>query len=352
MALFDIFKKKKEAEISASSPSTPAEDTPHHHVGESPQAAAGAADPKETLHAGLEKTRQGLFSRLARTVAGRSTVDETVLDDLEEILITSDVGVDTTVTIIKRIEARVARDKYMNTGELQAILREEIAALLEESSGNGHSGLDGSPESSPNPGEPYVLMVVGVNGVGKTTTIGKLAAQLTRAGKRVYIGAADTFRAAAIDQLQVWADRSNAVLVRQQMGSDPASVAYDTLRSAVANGADVVLIDTAGRLHNKVGLMNELTKIRNVMAKVIPSAPHEVMLVLDGSTGQNAFEQAAQFTAATKVNSLAITKLDGTAKGGVVIGISDRFRVPVRWIGVGEGIDDLQPFDRREFVNA
>jgi fused signal recognition particle receptor len=274
-------------------------------------------------------------------------VDEEMLDELEEILISSDVGVDTTVGIIKRIEERVARDKYMNAGELQTILREEIAALLEESDGEDENfGI------TLREGEPYVLMVVGVNGVGKTTTIGKLAAQLTRAGKKVYIGAADTFRAAAIDQLQVWADRAGATMIRQQMGSDPASVAYDTLRSAVAGGADVVLIDTAGRLHNKVGLMNELTKIRNVMAKVVPTAPHEVMLVLDGSTGQNAFEQAQQFTAATKVNSLAITKLDGTAKGGVVVGISDRFRVPVRYIGVGEGIDDLQIFDRRTFVDA
>ncbi len=330
MALFDIFKKKKTGES-----------------GGAEEIAAGAPPEREALSAGLEKTRQGLFSRLARTVAGRSKVDEDMLDELEEILITSDVGVDTTVGIIGRIEERVARDKYMNAAELQGILREEIAALLEESDGDKDNFGITLPK-----GEPYVLMVVGVNGVGKTTTIGKLASQLTRAGKKVYIGAADTFRAAAIDQLQVWADRAGAVMVRQQMGSDPASVAYDTLRSAVANGADVVLIDTAGRLHNKVGLMNELTKIRNVMAKVVPSAPHEVMLVLDGSTGQNAFEQAREFTAATKVNSLAITKLDGTAKGGVVIGISDSFRVPVRYIGVGEGIDDLQIFDRRTFVDA
>ena len=351
MALFDIFKKK--ATVTAAPPSaeaTPAANaaTQNDEAAEAKEAAREEAKrEREALNAGLEKTRQGLFSRLTRAVAGRSKVDEEMLDELEEILVTSDVGVDTTVGIIKRIEERVARDKYMNVSELQTILREEIAALLEENDGDSDNfGI------TLREGEPYVLMVVGVNGVGKTTTIGKLAAQLTRAGKKVYIGAADTFRAAAIDQLQVWADRAKATMVRQQMGSDPASVAYDTLRSAVANGADVVLVDTAGRLHNKVGLMNELSKIRNVMAKVVSSAPHEVMLVLDGSTGQNAFEQAAQFTAATQVNSLAITKLDGTAKGGVVVGISDRFRVPVRYIGVGEGIDDLQIFDRRNFVDA
>lgn len=302
---------------------------------------------KKELNKGLEKTRQGLFGKLARAIAGRSRVDEGVLDDLEEVLITSDVGVDTTVKIIERIEKRVARDKYMNSEELQRILREEIADLLQQAEANEESfGLDARP------GEPYVVMVVGVNGVGKTTTIGKLAAKLVNMGKKVYIGAADTFRAAAIDQLQVWADRAGATMIRQQMGSDPASVAFDTLKSAVANDADVILIDTAGRLHNKIGLMNELTKIRNVMAKVIPDAPHEVMLVLDGSTGQNAFEQAKQFTEATKVTSLAITKLDGTAKGGVVIGISDRFRIPVRFIGIGEGIDQLRVFDREEFVDA
>ena len=257
------------------------------------------------------------------------------------------MGVETTVKIIRRIEERAARDKYMNASELQSILREEVAALMEEAHGSsGHFGLDATE------GTPYVVMVVGVNGAGKTTTIGKLAAQLTKAGRKVWIGAADTFRAAAIDQLQVWADRAGATIIRQQMGSDPASVAFDTLSSAKANGADVVLIDTAGRLHNKVNLMNELTKIRNVMAKVIPGAPHEVMLVLDGSTGQNAFEQARQFTQATQVTSLTITKLDGTAKGGVVIGISDQFRIPVRYIGIGEGIDQLRIFDRREFVNA
>ncbi len=330
MAIFDIFKKKPAA--------TPAEAEKQQEE---------VRKEKEELSAGLEKTKQGLFSKLARTVAGRSTVDEDMLDELEEILVGSDVGVETTVRIIRRIEERVARDKYMNSSELQGILRDEIAALLEESEGGKENfGI------TLREGEPYVLMVVGVNGVGKTTTIGKLAAQLVRAGKKVYIGAADTFRAAAIEQLQVWSDRAGATMIKQQMGSDPASVAYDTLKSAVTNRADVVIIDTAGRLHNKVGLMNELTKIRNVMAKVIPDAPHEVMLVLDGSTGQNAFEQAAQFTAATKVNSLAITKLDGTAKGGVVIGISDRFKVPVRYIGIGEGIDHLQIFDRRQFVDA
>jgi fused signal recognition particle receptor len=332
MALFDIFKKKQTVEAATQA---------------SEQQESNIQQQQQELAAGLEKTKQGLFSRLARTVAGRSRVDEDMLDELEEILITSDVGVDTTVKIIERIEERVARDKYMNAAELKSILREEIALLLEESEGRSNNfGI------TPRQGEPYVLLVVGVNGVGKTTTIGKLAAQLTRAGNKVYIGAADTFRAAAIEQLQVWADRAGATMVKQQMGSDPASVAFDTLKSAVANGADVVIIDTAGRLHNKVGLMNELTKIRNVMAKVIPTAPHEVMLVLDGSTGQNAFEQAREFTAATSVNSLAITKLDGTAKGGVVIGISDRFKVPVRYIGIGEGIDHLRVFDRREFVDA
>ncbi|MBP3549902.1 MAG: signal recognition particle-docking protein FtsY [Rikenellaceae bacterium] len=327
MGLFDFFKKKK-AEEQAAAPET-------------------AAAEREELNAGLEKTKQGLFSKLARAVAGRSKVDDDMLDELEEILITSDVGVETTVKIIRRIEERVARDKYMNAAELQSILRDEIALLLEENHSNDATfGLDAKE------GEPYVVMVVGVNGAGKTTTIGKLAAQLRKAGKKVYIGAADTFRAAAIDQLGVWAERAGATMIRQEMGSDPASVAFDTLKSAKANGADVVLIDTAGRLHNKIGLMNELTKIRNVMAKVIPDAPHEVMLVLDGSTGQNAFEQARQFTQATKVTSLAITKLDGTAKGGVVIGISDQFHVPVRYIGIGEGIDQLKIFDRREFVDA
>lgn len=329
MAFFDLFKRKQN-NAAASEPS-PVEEVRR----------------QEDLAAGLEKTKTGLFAKLARAVAGRSTVDAEVLDELEEVLITSDVGVETTVKIIDRIEKRVARDKYMNAAELQRILRDEIAALMEESHASERDfGLDVKE------GTPYVMMVVGVNGAGKTTTIGKLAAQLAKAGRKVFIGAADTFRAAAIDQLAVWAERAGATMIRQEMGSDPASVAFDTLTSAVANKADVVLIDTAGRLHNKIGLMNELTKIRNVMAKVIPDAPHEVMLVLDGSTGQNAFEQAKQFTSATQVTSLAITKLDGTAKGGVVIGISDRFRIPVRYIGIGEGIDQLRIFDRREFVKA
>ncbi len=325
MAFFDIFRKKQEP----------------------PRSQEERQQEQQALNAGLEKTKTGLFSKLARAVAGRSTVDAEVLDELEEVLITSDVGVETTVKIIRRIEQRVARDKYMNAAELQRILREEIAALLEEA----HRSEDALGEEL-KAGEPYVIMVVGVNGAGKTTTIGKLAAQLVKAGRKVWIGAADTFRAAAIDQLKVWADRAGATLIRQEMGSDPASVAFDTLTSAKANGADVVLIDTAGRLHNKINLMNELTKIRNVMSKVIPGAPHDVMLVLDGSTGQNAFEQARQFTQATQVTSLAITKLDGTAKGGVVIGISDQFHIPVRYIGIGEGVDDLRRFDRHEFVDA
>ena len=305
---------------------------------------------KENLDKGLEKTKESVFSKITRAVAGKSRVDDEVLDDLEEILITSDVGVDTTIRIIKRIEDRVARDKYMNTSELNRILKEEITALLEENPEQSRSELGFNFEKKE--GNPFVVMVVGVNGVGKTTTIGKLAAQLVKAGKKVYIGAADTFRAAAIDQLDVWAQRAGATMIRQEMGSDPASVAFDTLKSAKANDADVVLIDTAGRLHNKINLMNELTKIRNVMQKVIPDAPHEVMLVLDGSTGQNAYEQAKQFTQATQVTSLAVTKLDGTAKGGVVIGISDTFKVPVMYIGVGEGIDHLQVFDRTQFVDS
>ena len=336
MGFFDLFKKK-------SNESAAAQDASMQSV----EAITKAESDRQELEAGLEKTKTGFFSKLARAVAGRSTVDADVLDDLEEVLITSDVGVDTTVKIIRRIEERVARDKYMNTSGLQSILRDEISQLMEESH---RSERDFGIEVKP--GMPYVMMVVGVNGAGKTTTIGKLAAQLTKAGRKVWIGAADTFRAAAIDQLAVWAERAGATMIRQEMGSDPASVAFDTLKSALANGADVVLIDTAGRLHNKVGLMNELSKIRNVMSKVIPDAPHEVMLVLDGSTGQNAFEQAKQFTQATQVTSLTITKLDGTAKGGVVIGISDQFHIPVRYIGVGEGVDQLKIFDRREFVKA
>ena len=379
MGFFDLFKKKKDSvEPSAQPSQSPSEVKPEDvaqpevqsDVAESQHEESAPAQAVETqpaqeqpsveedspqeqqlrseeLSAGLEKTKTGFFSKLARAIAGRSTVDADVLDDLEEVLITSDVGVETTVKIINRIEARIARDKYMNTSELNSILRDEIASLMEEShSSTKDMGLEVKP------GMPYVMMVVGVNGAGKTTTIGKLAAQLKKAGRKVYIGAADTFRAAAIDQLAVWADRAGATMIRQEMGSDPASVAYDTLKSAVANGADVVLIDTAGRLHNKIGLMNELTKIRNVMSKVIPDAPHEVMLVLDGSTGQNAFEQARQFTQATQVTSLTITKLDGTAKGGVVIGISDQFHIPVRYIGIGEGVDQLRMFDRHDFVKA
>lgn len=304
-------------------------------------------EKKETLDKGLSKTKENVFSKITRAIAGKSKVDDEVLDNLEEVLITSDVGVDTTLKIISRIEDRVARDKYVTTGELTAILREEIASLLTE---NHTEDLESF--TVPEDKKPYVIMVVGVNGVGKTTTIGKLAYQFKKAGKNVYLGAADTFRAAAVEQLVIWSERVGVPIVKQKMGSDPASVAFDTLSSAKANGADVVIIDTAGRLHNKINLMNELTKIRNVMGKVIPGAPHEVMLVLDGSTGQNAFEQARQFTQATQVTSLTITKLDGTAKGGVVIGISDQFHIPVRYIGIGEGIDQLRIFDRKEFVKA
>ncbi|MBR6831701.1 MAG: signal recognition particle-docking protein FtsY [Tidjanibacter sp.] len=310
-------------------------------------AAITYANEKAELADGLKKTKEGLFGKLARLVAGHSKVDDELLDELEEILITSDVGVETTVKIIENIEKRAAKDKFMNSAELNQILRSEISALMKESqSREDDFGFETGGDV------PYVMMVVGVNGAGKTTTIGKIAAQLVKAGKKVYIGAADTFRAAAIEQLEVWAQRAGATIVKQQMGSDPASVAFDTLKSAVANKADVVLIDTAGRLHNKINLMNELTKIRNVMAKVIPDAPHDVMLVLDGSTGQNAFEQAKQFMQATKVTSLTITKLDGTAKGGVVIGISDRFSIPVRFIGIGEGVDQLKVFDKDDFVDA
>ena len=304
-------------------------------------------EKKETLDKGLSKTKENVFSKITRAIAGKSKVDDEVLDNLEEVLITSDVGVDTTLKIISRIEDRVARDKYVTTSELTAILREEIASLLTE---NHTEDLESF--TVPEDKKPYVIMVVGVNGVGKTTTIGKLAYQFKKAGKKVYLGAADTFRAAAVEQLVIWSERVGVPIVKQKMGSDPASVAFDTLSSAKANGADVVIIDTAGRLHNKINLMNELTKIKNVMKKVVPDAPHEVLLVLDGSTGQNAFEQAKQFTAATEVNALAVTKLDGTAKGGVVIGISDHFRIPVKYIGLGEGIEDLQVFNRKEFVNS
>ena len=304
-------------------------------------------EKKETLDKGLSKTKENVFSKLTRAIAGKSKVDDEVLDNLEEVLITSDVGVDTTLKIIERIEKRVARDKYVTTQELTTLLRDEIATLLTE-----NNTEDAESFTVPEDKKPYVIMVVGVNGVGKTTTIGKLAYQFKKAGKNVYLGAADTFRAAAVEQLVIWSERVGVPIVKQKMCSDPASVAFDTLSSAKANGADVVIIDTAGRLHNKINLMNELTKIKNVMKKVIPDAPHEVLLVLDGSTGQNAFEQAKQFTAATEVNALAVTKLDGTAKGGVVIGISDHFRIPVKYIGLGEGMEDLQVFNKKEFVNS
>ena len=304
-------------------------------------------EKKETLDKGLSKTKEGVFSKLARIVAGKSQVDENILDDLEEVLITSDVGVETTLRIIDRIEKRVARDKYINTNELNSILREEITALLTE-----NDVEDAGEFSVPEGKKPYVIMVVGVNGVGKTTTIGKLAYQYKKRGNSVYLGAADTFRAAAVEQLMIWGERVGVPVVKQKMGANPASVAFDTLSSAKANNADVVIIDTAGRLHNKLNLMNELTKIKKVMEKIVPGAPHEILLVLDGSTGQNAFEQAKQFTAATEVNELAITKLDGTAKGGVVIGISDHFKIPVKYIGLGEGMEDLQVFRRKEFVDS
>ncbi|WP_423149019.1 signal recognition particle-docking protein FtsY [Rubrolithibacter danxiaensis] len=317
MGLFDFFKKK---------------DT--------------STQEKEALEKGLEKTKEGLFSKITKAVVGKTTVDDDVLDELEEILVTSDVGVNTTLKIIKRIEERVARDKYINTTELNSILREEIQNLLAENNSSDFENFEYGNH------KPYVIMVVGVNGVGKTTTIGKLAHKLKEAGNKVVLGAADTFRAAAVDQLKLWGERVSVRVVAQAMGSDPASVAFDTVQSAVANGDDVALIDTAGRLHNKVALMNELTKIKNVMQKVVPGAPHEILLVLDASTGQNAVEQCRQFTQATDVNALALTKLDGTAKGGVVIGISDEFKIPVKYIGVGESINDLQLFDRKEFVNS
>ena len=302
---------------------------------------------KEVLDKGLETTKQSVFSKITRAVAGKSKVDDEVLDNLEEILITSDVGVDTTVKIIQRIEERIARDKYVSTSELNTVLRAEIATLLTENNTENAEDWD-----LPTDHKPYVILVVGVNGVGKTTTIGKLAYQFKNAGKKVYLGAADTFRAAAVEQIQIWGDRVGVPVIKQQMGSDPASVAFDTLQSAKANGADVVIIDTAGRLHNKVGLMNELKKIKDVMKKILPEAPDDVMLVLDGSTGQNAFEQAKQFASVTQITSLAITKLDGTAKGGVVIGISDQLKVPVRYIGLGEGMEDLQLFNKEQFVDS
>lgn len=305
-------------------------------------------EKKATLDKGLEKTKEGVFSKLARLVAGRTTVDDDLLDDLEEVLITSDVGIETTLRIIDRIQKRVARDKYLTANELQTILREEIIALLTENNNSDENSFT-LPDAQR---RPYVIMVVGVNGVGKTTTIGKLAYQYKKNGYKVYLGAADTFRAAAVEQLDIWGERVGVPVIKQKMGADPASVAFDTLSSARAGGADVVIIDTAGRLHNKVGLMNELTKIRKVMDKVVPGAPDEILLVLDGSTGQNAFEQARQFMAATEINALAVTKLDGTAKGGVVIGISDQFKIPVKYIGLGEGIEDLQPFNRKAFVDS
>lgn len=304
-------------------------------------------EKKETLDKGLEKTKQGLFDKLKRAVAGKSKIDDDFLDNLEEVFITSDVGVETTLKIIDRLQKRAARDKYVSTSELNTLLRDEITEMLAE-----NNNADTPDFSVPSDKKPYVIMVVGVNGVGKTTTIGKLAYQFKKAGNKVVLGAADTFRAAAIEQLQIWGERVDVPVVKQQMGSDPASVAFDTVSSAKASGADVVIIDTAGRLHNKVGLMKELSKIKNVMQKVVPGAPHEVLLVLDGSTGQNAFEQAKQFVAATEVNELAITKLDGTAKGGVVIGISDQFKIPVKYIGLGEGIEDLQIFRKKEFVDS
>ncbi len=305
-------------------------------------------EEKKTLDNGLERTKKGLFDKIARAVAGKSKIDDDVLDNLEEVFITSDVGVDTTLKIIDRIQSRVARDKYVSSSELNALLCDEICGLLAENN-NDSSQEDFTVQRN---GNPHVIMVVGVNGVGKTTTIGKLAAQFKAAGNKVMLGAADTFRAAAVEQLDIWGERAGVPVVKQKLGSDPAAVAFDTLQSAKANGTDVVIIDTAGRLHNKKGLMDELTKIRNVMQKVVPDAPHEVLLVLDGSTGQNAFEQAKQFVAATSVNELAITKLDGTAKGGVVIGISDQFKIPVKYIGLGEGINDLQVFHKEEFVKS
>ncbi|MBD5197742.1 MAG: signal recognition particle-docking protein FtsY [Bacteroidales bacterium] len=307
---------------------------------------------KETLDKGLERTKQGVFAKLTRAIAGKSKIDDEILDNLEEVFVTSDVGVETTLKIIDRIQARVARDKYVSSEELNNLLCEEISNLLAENDNEDTGGLQADFTLAPGTKRPHVIMVVGVNGVGKTTTIGKLAHQLKKSGNKVMLGAADTFRAAAVEQLDVWGERAGVPVVKQKLGSDPGAVAFDTLSSAVANDIDVVIIDTAGRLHNKKGLMDELTKIRNVMNRVVPGAPHDILLVLDGSTGQNAFEQARQFVAATEVNQLAVTKLDGTAKGGVVIGISDMFKIPVKYIGLGEGIDDLQVFDKREFVKS
>ncbi len=309
-------------------------------------------EKKQQLDSGLQKTKEGMWGKITRAVAGKSRIDDDVLDNLEEAFVTSDVGVDTTIKIIKRIEDRVARDKYVNSAELNRLLCEEIAAMLAENSIGDAGVSDFSVPPVANPGDPYVIMVVGVNGVGKTTTIGKLANQFKQAGAKVVLGAADTFRAAAVEQLDIWADRVGVPIVKQKMGSDPAAVAFDTLTHAKSVGADIVIIDTAGRLHNKIGLMNELTKIKNVMKRVVPAAPQEILLVLDGSTGQNAFEQARQFVAATEVNALAVTKLDGTAKGGVVIGISDQFKIPVKYIGIGEGLEDLQIFRAEEFVRS
>lgn len=346
MALFGLFgnkNKEKEREDIIEENVIPQE-----AVNEEVNSDSSAADDSEkstTLDEGLKKTKRSFFEKLSRAIVGKSTVDDDVLDGIEEALITSDVGIDTTSRIIERLEARVAKDKYLNTSELNIILKEEIAELL-------NVGSSTTPQTYDFTKKPYVIMVVGVNGVGKTTTIGKIASQLKSQGKKVILGAADTFRAAAVDQLTIWSERAGVDIVKQSMGSDPASVAYDTVQSAVSKDADVVLIDTAGRLHNKVNLMNELTKIRNVMSKVVPDAPHEVLLVLDGSTGQNAYQQAKEFTKATDVTALAVTKLDGTAKGGVVVGISDQFQIPVKFIGVGEKINDLKIFNKKDFIDS
>jgi len=352
VALFDIFKKKTTEEtpaVTKETPPTPAEEiTPGKEAPAQPEPEKAS---ETTLDQSLEKTKTGFFGKLAKSIAGKTTVDESFLDDLEEALVSADVGVQTTVKIIDRLEARVARDKYINTAELNRIMREEIISMLAENGQAKTIGFDklSHPEGN---GKPYVIMVVGVNGVGKTTTIGKLAHQFKKHGNQVLLGAADTFRAAAVDQLTIWSQRVDVPIVSRGMGADPAAVAYDTVQSAVAKGIDVVIIDTAGRLHNKVGLMNELTKIKNVMQKVIPDAPHEVLLVLDASTGQNAVEQAKQFMSATDVNAIALTKLDGTAKGGIVISISDQFQIPIKYIGLGEKMEDLKPFDKVAFINS